>query len=130
VNNIDMLSEAITAEPLNSILQYMLVDELMEEKDMTVTEAWMKVASVVSHAFYLQHFARAAELLSAASDKREELLKQVAQSAGVTQFERVTVFLVVGSSPPKLCRRPGGQQASAWGNFAVTVGASWVCGLT
>lgn len=126
MNNIDMLTLAVEQEPGNSILQSMLEDALMEERDMLPHEAAMQVFRVSVVAQQSRDLRQAAELIRVGRRGSGYIRAAIIQA--VFRGEQITgsIMLVPGDQHPLVCPRNHVPGDSLLAQGMVTVGAQWV----
>ncbi len=126
MNNFDPLTRALERNPGNDIVASMLVDALMEEKDMTRTEADRVVTDVRRAGLDAAQMADAAELMKAGAPNRAQLLDAILDSLvqPVTRYQ--SILLIPGEDAPQEHRGRYTSQRFAGIPSVITVGAGWV----
>jgi hypothetical protein len=125
VNDIDLLTGRLEADPSNSILASMLTDELMESRGMIRSEADRHVASVVAVAGQARQLAEATHLMRSGSASGRWLHTRCRRWAHIAQRIPYTLLLVAGDAPPVIASAPLLGELVPWTGVLITVGAAW-----
>jgi len=126
VNDIDLLTRAVENDPRNTILHAMLVDALIDQRDMLRSEADAHVRRVVAVAADARDLADAAQLMGAHDWLSRELRAAVLACVDLHNPGRACVLLVSGDDDPTECEMSQLGPSNRYWNELVIVGARWI----
>jgi len=126
MSDVDLLTAQVELHPTNDIVASMLVNELMESRDMNRSEAGAHVVRVQEVAIDAAFMRRAAELLSGCPWQRAWARDTVLEQIVNLPVPCPVVMLIRGLQSPRLHMRPYEQVGTAWVQAIVTVGAQWL----
>jgi hypothetical protein len=126
MNNFDPLTRALEQNPGNDIVAAMLTDALIDEKDMTRSEADRVVTDVRRAGLDAAQMAEAAELIKPGAPNRIALLTAVYGTCGESPECASPVLLIPGDDQPLRHGLPG-HHGRFWNSPIIfTVGAGWI----
>ena len=126
MNNIDLLTAQVELYPTNPIVASMLVDALMEERDMHRSESEahvMRVQEVATDAAFMRF---AAELLLGSATTVGWARRRCIEAAGAPAGAPVTLLIVAGLQCPQNGTREDYGPDPYWGTHVITVGGQWL----
>jgi len=126
VNNVDEMVKAIEREPDDLTAVCALTDALIEEREMTVSEARRHAEQVVETARSARDLANATALLCKGSPMREVLLAWIVGTGDADTDDMTSVITVVGGAPPLVVAPHPDQSANVIAREFVMVGATWI----
>lgn len=126
MNNVDALTELLTASPDDDITAYLLTDALMEERDMTRSEASRVVLHVRLAGYEARDLALAAEAIRPDSPDRSRCLSLIRAACSTQPPVGANVVLVPGAKKPHAVCEYRSNPGAWWYDWTVTVGASWL----
>lgn len=127
MTDLSELIARVEREPENTICSVMLIDALMEYRDMIHSEAEHAVEKIVAVAREAAMITRAVGLLADGKQSKRFLLKRVQQRAQISLDVLVSVLVVTGDgleiNRPTVAPVP----SRYWGYTLVLAGATWLC---
>lgn len=123
MNTVDTMVQLLESDPDNLVGETMLVDALIEERDMTPGEARRYASRVRQSGRDARDLARAAELLAVGHPDREQVLAALLHGLGIDYTERVTVVLTSGADRPVVSAAAAAPDERYWPNWTLTVNA-------
>lgn len=126
MTTLEDLVKLVEDDPINPICSAMLIDELMDERDMNRSEAEAHVKRVAEVAIDAAFLRRAADLVSGCSWQRGWVRSTLADALPGYIASLCTIVLVPGLTPPVIASNPSREVDEYWRSYLVTVGAQWL----
>lgn len=126
MNNTELLISQVELHPTNPIVAAMLVDELMESKDLTRAQADVQVQKVREVAIEAAFLRRASEIMAGCPWQRHWGRATVLEELGAPDDTTAVIMLVSGPQAPRLHVPTSMEHGALWHEGTITVGAEWV----
>lgn len=126
MKNSETLALLLTAQPEDDITAYLLADALMEEREMTRSEATRIVLSVRVAGFDARELAEAAALIRVDSAERSVCLSVIFAACPHAPPRSAAVVLIPGYAPPRATNHYRTGLGGWWYDWTITVGAVWL----
>ena len=126
MNNVDLLTAQVELHPDNPIVAAMLLDELMEARDMHRSEAEAHVKRIQEVAIDAAFLRRAAEITGGCPWQRAWVRDTVLEHIQLPVGAEVVVMLAPGLNPPAHHYTVSPNNECLWTPGTVTVGGQWL----
>lgn len=126
MNNVELLLLSLEGNPDDLTAVACLTDALMEEQDMTRSEADRHAERAVESARNTRDLATAAELLKKEQPWYHELIRDILDRCGLSHALVASVVLIPGDSAPLHGEQRQHVASGWWTEHTITVGAMWV----
>lgn len=126
MSNSETLTKLLTDAPEDDITAYLLADALMEDRDMSRSEATRIVLQVRLAGYDARDLAAAAALIHADAAERSVCLSLIFAACRNAPARSANIILVPGDTGPRSTSAYRNSASGWWYDWTVTVGAAWL----
>ncbi len=126
MSNVELMLSAIAHEPDDLTAACMLIDALMDERDMWRSEAEAYAEKAITAARDARDIRAAADLLRKEQPWYNELMRDILEACGLNHSVLAVVVVVPGDVKPLHAVQTHAHGAGWWTDHTITVGAVWV----
>lgn len=126
MTNVELMLKAVESNPDDLTAVWSLTEALMEERDMTRSEADRFAERAVQSVLDVRDLAVAADLMKAEQPWHAELIRDIRDHCHLSDLDLAQILLTPGEAPPRFSHAMMPQGECWWLGITVLVGARWL----